>query len=199
MTFQAAACLHRRGARRAVREPGVRPNRRADVPIPCRVEGSDRVRVRRRHLARAEKGGRGRPPDLVARRGVLPAVFPGRDEDRLQRVVRRQRGRLRRQQRRRRAGAADASSDGRSRRSAGRPTAGACCSPRAARAAASATTSSSPSAWPAACRKNCPCRTASSARTRPTARSSSTCRCRRTSATGSAIAAAGRRTCGCSI
>ena len=35
--------------------------------------------------------------------------------------------------------------------------------------------------------------------TRPTAGSSSTCRCRRTSATGSAIAAAGRRTCGCSI
>ena len=47
---------------------------------------------------------------------------------------------------------------------------------------------------PAACPRNCRCRTASSAPSRPTARASSTCRCRRTSATGSATAAAGRRT-----
>ena len=50
-----------------------------------------------------------------------------------------------------------------------------------------------------ACRRSCPCRTASSAPSRRTARASCTCRCRRTSATGSAIAAAGRPTSGCSI
>ena len=156
----------------------------------------DRLRLRRRHLGGAEAGRRRRPPQLAARRGIVPALLAGRQDARLLRQLRRQHRRLHGAGAGRRSVAAHLASDGRSRaRLAPRRHAGAVR--LVARERPAALQPVLPRRRPRAARpRSCRSRTASSPPTRPTASSSPTCRSRRRSARGSAIAAAGRRTSG---
>ena len=172
----------------------------ADAQVDARmfrhpaVSHADRLRLRRRHLAGAESRRHRHAAQLAARRGDVPALFARRHQARLQRRLRRQHRRLRRAGRRRGAGAAHASPDGRPRRRL--------ASRRQARAVRVGRESgrqrynqfylvSVNGGLP----EKLPVPYGEFGAFSPDARGSSTCRCRRTSATGSATAAAGRRTC----
>ena len=110
-----------------------------------------------------KKGGTAVAAELAAGRGVVPAVLAGRHEDRLQRGVRRQRGRLRRVRRRRRADAPHVSPDGRSRHrlAPGRQARAVRLRTRERTSAVQPVLSRRPRRRPA--RESCRCRTASSA------------------------------------
>ena len=92
-----------------------RADRRAHVPAANGVASANRLCLRGRYLDRVEERRHGHAAQLAAGRGVVPAFFARRDEDRLQRRLRRQHRRLRRQCERRRAGAPHLSPDGRPR------------------------------------------------------------------------------------
>ena len=93
--------------------PSRRPDRRPHVPLSGRVSRADRLRVRGRHLDRAEGRRRGHPAQLTGRRGDVPALLARREDHRLQRQLRRQPRRVRRRRHGRHAGAAHAPPDGR--------------------------------------------------------------------------------------
>ena len=145
-------------------------DRCANAPPAFGVEGPDCLRLRRRHLARIQEGRQCRSPDVVARRRIVSAVLAGRHEGGLQRFVRRKRRRLRRSRAGRRTEAAHVSPDGRSRDrvDAGRQARAVCVGTRERTSALQPVLS--PSQSMAACRRNCPSRTASSAPTRRMAR-----------------------------
>ena len=95
--------------------PGRRADRRAHA-APARCLGdADRLRLRRRHLGGAQAGRRRRAPQLAARRGVVPALLPGREDARLLRQLRWQHRRLHGARAGRRADAPDVAPDDRSR------------------------------------------------------------------------------------
>ena len=123
-----------RHARR--RQPGGGADRRPHAPPARRLGDADRLRLRRRHLGRAQDRRHRRPPELAARRGELPALLARRHDARLHRQLRRQHRRLRRPGAGGDAGAPHVSPDARSRPRLVSRTASACSSPPSARAAA---------------------------------------------------------------
>ena len=80
----------------AVRLRGAGADRRAHAPAARRLGDANRLRLRRRHLDRAEDRRRRRPSQLAARRRDLPALLAGRQDDRLHGQLRRQHRRLHR-------------------------------------------------------------------------------------------------------
>ena len=185
----------------AVRLRGAGADRRADVPSSRRLGDADRVRLRRRHLDRAEEPAASpraysSPPGEES----FPRFSPDGIEDRVQRQLRRQPRRLRRPD-----DAAASRCGSRITRwttasSAGTPTASACSSRRAARAAVSATASSISSAATGGLPEKLPVPYGEFGAFSPDGTEFAYMpHVAATSGRGSAIAAAGRPTSGCSI
>ena len=193
LLLSAAAVVAQEGETRLLRQPDIHGD-------------TDRLRLRRRHLAGRCRGRRRPAPHLATRGGALPEVLARRPLDRLHRRVQRQPPGLRHQRRRRRAAAAHVLQRRRRAAAARRHR-----QPRP-RLDAGRQEHPLPAAPPAVERPHGPplhrpgrrrhgdaaarSRRAAAACTRRTARSSSTRRSSASSAPGSATAAAARRTSG---